>query len=650
MNQDRCRKRFVCTLLIVGCIAGLMSCSRTHAQDPTHRDIEYAKTGDRSLLLDLYLPSVQAEYPRPVVIWIHGGAWRSGSKSSVPVKHWIDRGMAIASVDYRLSGEAPFPAQIHDIKAAIRFLRSQAKRYDLDPRRFIVAGSSAGGHLAALVGVTNGVRELEGNVGDRLTFSSDVCAAISFFGASNLQTILSQSTDHGLSVRVPALQLLLGGQPPEKRELARLASPVAHVDASDPPLWLIHGDADPQMPMEQSVELANAYQTHSLRVQFDVIKGGKHGGKEFYTDARLDDLADQVFKTLELQSEPPGTKLRVYHIGNSLTRNVPLERLAILFDSIGGRYDYGTQLGGGLRLSQHLVKRGHSGPPDSGKFNVIKQYGQYDQALKEFDFDALILQPYMEKLDQPFKTLSRWPFFEAGSLQAAGAFMDFAMGRTSPSGDRWDQQHANTDHVSTRRFYVYATWPRAEAILEQEGEKTYANYWEAEYTDDVHPSRDYFDRLVAGLNQRYPELPVPVRVIPAGEVLCRLDRKIREGNLPGIAGFFRRVQPYYVKARGEKAPFNPATFQPEQGVLNLYADGVHMNDQPHNGRDSGTIGSYVAALTIYATLTGRNPVGLTAEPYEMFDTKQDAELIKALQQTVWDVVSTHPQTGIRNRR
>ncbi len=349
---------------------------------------------------------------------------------------------------------------------------------------------------------------------------------------------------------------------------------------------------------------------------------------------------------LDVSAEVPGKKLRVYHIGNSLTRNVPLERLQDLFESRGGSYDYGIQLGGGLRLSQHLVKRGHPGPPGSGKFNVVRPYGEYDHALKNFEFDALILQPYLEKLDQEFKTHTNWPYFEAGSLQAAAALMDYAMGKTRSGGNRWDQQHANTDHVATRCFYVYATWPRAEAILEQEGEKTYANYWDVRYEGDVHPCRDYFDQLVTALNERYPELPEPVRMIPAGEVLCELDRKIRAGNLPGIEAFYQRVQPYYIKARGAKSPFTPKSFDREFGVLNLYADGVHMNDQPHNGKDSGTIGSYVAALTIYATLTGESPVGLTVEPYEMFDGEQDSELITALQSTVWDVVSRHPHSGL----
>lgn len=257
------------------------------------KDIEYASVEGHSLRLDFY-QTQKEELNSPLVVWIHGGAWRSGSKASVPVKHWLDHGFKIASVDYRLSGQARFPAQVHDIKAAIRFLRRHADSFQFDPARIIVAGASAGGHLAALVGVSNGLDELEGRVGKDLQQSSSVCAAVSFYGASNLNSILGQSTAHGLSVRVPALQLLLGGQPDQVPEASRLASPITHVDEMDPPLWLIHGDADPQMPIEQSTELEKMYRKNKLIVRYDIIVGAVHGGPEFYTDQRLADLAAEI--------------------------------------------------------------------------------------------------------------------------------------------------------------------------------------------------------------------------------------------------------------------------------------------------------------------------------------------------------------------
>lgn len=248
----------------------------------TQTDIEYARIEGLPLLLDLHRPS-GVKRP-PLIVYVHGGAWRAGSKSDVPIAGLLEHGFAIASVDYRLSTQARFPAQIHDIKAAIRFLRGKASLFDLNTERIAIIGSSAGGHLAVLTGVTNGHQTLEGRVGGHLHESSHVDAIVSFYGASNLQSILGQSTEFGLTVRVPALKLLLGDLPETLPDLAALASPVAHLDPADPPLLLIHGDADPQMPAAQSIELAKAYQA---RVKLLSLPGARHGGPEFYDQVRL---------------------------------------------------------------------------------------------------------------------------------------------------------------------------------------------------------------------------------------------------------------------------------------------------------------------------------------------------------------------------
>lgn len=275
------------------------------AAEPTRVDIEYAKLGDRSLKLDLYLPKRDTTSSRsPLVVWVHGGAWRSGSKDNVPLLRWLDHGFAIASVEYRLSPEAKFPAQVHDIKTAIRFLRARSDELGLDLERFVIAGGSAGGHLAALVGVSSGIAPLEGTTGNHVDMKSDVRAIVSFYGASDLQTILQQSTEYGLSVRVPALQLFLGGQPTELPEVAKLASPVTHVDPTDPPLWLIHGDADPQMPIEQSRQLADLYRQTGLPVDFEVIPGGRHGGEAFFAAERLDRIAKGLLEAIAKPQTP----------------------------------------------------------------------------------------------------------------------------------------------------------------------------------------------------------------------------------------------------------------------------------------------------------------------------------------------------------
>lgn len=261
--------------------------SSLHAE--TIPGIEFAKVDGLSLKLDLHRPD--AEKP-PLVVYVHGGAWRAGSRDDVPVLGLLEHGFAIASVDYRLSTQARFPAQIHDIKAAIRFLRARAGELKIDTTRIAIIGSSAGGHLAALTGVTNGHAELEGRAGDHLDQSSRIDAIVSFYGASNLQSILVQSTEFGLGVRVPALKLLLGDIPDKQPILAKLASPVAHLDAEDPPLLLIHGDADPQMPPAQSEEFREACEKAGVPVELVILPGAKHGGAEFYDEARLQAVAD----------------------------------------------------------------------------------------------------------------------------------------------------------------------------------------------------------------------------------------------------------------------------------------------------------------------------------------------------------------------
>lgn len=267
------------------------------ADEPSQRDVVYGVIDEHSLKLDFYEPT-QLRPERPLMIWIHGGAWRSGSKAGVPVLELRKLGFAIASVDYRLSPVARFPAQIHDIKSAIRYIRRNAERLGVDANRFVLAGASAGGHLAVLAAVTNGVKELNGTLNEPDEVSANVQAIVSYYGASNLQTILSQSTPFGINMRVPALELLLGGVPDQQPTLAKLASPVEHIDLSDPPLWLVHGDQDRQMPINQSHELVGAYQRAGLPVQFEVMHGSGHGGDEFFANDKLLRLGEELLNTL----------------------------------------------------------------------------------------------------------------------------------------------------------------------------------------------------------------------------------------------------------------------------------------------------------------------------------------------------------------
>jgi acetyl esterase/lipase len=283
-------------LLYYPLITGLLFSIQLHAQIDTTKNIVYAEVGNKKLLLDLYMPSGKKE--PYLIVWVHGGAWRSGSKESPP-PGLLPYGYALASINYRLSEEAIFPAPVHDIKASVRFLRANAKKYGYRSDKIIIWGSSAGGHLAALTGTTNNDKELEGNIGANLTESSSIQVILDFYGPSNFMTILNQSTPHGLSVRVPALKLLLGKPVEEVPELAKKASPVYQVDPSDPPMLIVHGDQDIQVPINQSLELMAAYKKNNLVVQFESISGAGHGGAAYDSKEMMETLKkflDEILK------------------------------------------------------------------------------------------------------------------------------------------------------------------------------------------------------------------------------------------------------------------------------------------------------------------------------------------------------------------
>ncbi len=268
------------TSLVLSVLFPQLFVASVEGQAPrVHRDLIYAVADGKELVLDLYLPDRAGQ---PLLVWVHGGAWRGGTKATVP-PIFAEHGFATASLDFRQSTEARFPAQAHDIKAAIRFLRAKASEFGYDASRVAIGGNSSGGHLAALVGVTNGHAGLEGSLGEHDEQSSDVQAILVYYGASNLTTILSQSTAFGVGVREPALKLLLGGLPTEVPELAELASPVEHVTPDDPPLLILHGDQDPQMPINQAHELEGAYEHLGLDAELYVVHGAEHGGDVFYT-------------------------------------------------------------------------------------------------------------------------------------------------------------------------------------------------------------------------------------------------------------------------------------------------------------------------------------------------------------------------------
>jgi acetyl esterase/lipase len=242
------------------------------------RDLEYAKVGSKSLLLDLYVPE-KADAPLPLIVWVHGGAWRAGDKANCPAKGQLKRGYAVASINYRLSQEAIFPAQIHDCKAAIRWLRAHAKENNLDPKRIGVWGSSAGGHLVALMGTSGDVKELEGDEGN-LDQSSRVQAVCDWFGPTDfLQMAAHMLPDAKMphdTADSPESKLV-GGPIQENKEKVAKANPITYVSKDDPPFLIMHGDKDPLVPHHQSEILTEALKKAGVEVTFKTVEGAGHG-------------------------------------------------------------------------------------------------------------------------------------------------------------------------------------------------------------------------------------------------------------------------------------------------------------------------------------------------------------------------------------
>lgn len=270
-----------------------------------------------------------AEPSLPVVIWIHGGGWESGTKDASPAARLVPFGYAAVSISYRFSQVAPYPAQIYDCKAAVRWVRAHAKEYNFDPDHIGVWGASAGGHLVALLGTSGGEKELEGDVGDNLDQSSAVQAVCDWFGPTDFIKLCrmaagenaeeaalprsdlivpqrkaiekADATSHALppadagdakpatrnrpKIMTPGvIRKLFGGAIQNKLELAVLANPITFIDKSDAPVLIMHGDIDSLVPLDQSTLFKIALEAAGVKVKLHVVKGGGHG---FWNDELL---------------------------------------------------------------------------------------------------------------------------------------------------------------------------------------------------------------------------------------------------------------------------------------------------------------------------------------------------------------------------
>jgi acetyl esterase/lipase len=274
------------------------------AAEPDHPNLTYAVVGGRALQLDLYLPAGPG--PHPVLVWIHGGGWSGGARYPAPafVTDMREQGFAVAAVTYRLTSQAAlfggapitFPAQIHDVKGAVRWLRANAAAYGLDPARFACWGTSAGGHLSALLATSGGEAAIEGTVGGNTTQSSAVQAFVDYFGPIDLLWMNEDVTnppgstiDHD-APNSPESRLMgwalddvkahLGDTTapyPSRFHALDLASPAWHVDPADPPGFVAHGTLDTTVPHAQSLRLVNALTADGVAVEWRSVEGAGHG-------------------------------------------------------------------------------------------------------------------------------------------------------------------------------------------------------------------------------------------------------------------------------------------------------------------------------------------------------------------------------------
>ena len=233
------------------------------------RDLAYVEGGHERNRLDLYLPEGSAR-PLPVIVWVHGGGWIGGSKAGCPAIPFVTNGYAVVSINYRLSHHAIFPAQIHDCKAAIRWLRAHAGKYGLDPDHIGVWGGSEGGQLVMLLGTTAGVKELEGQ-GGNAGQSSRVQAVVDWFGPSDFLTLGPKDTR----------TKLLGGDALQNKPMAIKASPMTYVSKDAAPFLIMHGDADKTVALSQSELFAQALKKEGVEVTLVILRGAGHSGPQF---------------------------------------------------------------------------------------------------------------------------------------------------------------------------------------------------------------------------------------------------------------------------------------------------------------------------------------------------------------------------------
>jgi len=282
--------------LILSVFALAATASGADVKVSTKNDVEYAKPGGTPLKLDLAWPA-EGEGPFPAVLVIHGGGWRAGNKADVrpALQEFARRGYVAVSPQYRFCPKDTFPAQVYDVKAAVRWVKAHAKDYKVDPDHVGAVGFSAGGHLSLMLGLTGPADGLEGEAADGAP-DSKIQAVVNYFGPTDL------AADDVPDVTRPLLADFLGGSPKDKPKEAAKASPLTFVSKGDAPVLTFQGTKDPLVPHSQALKLADAMTTAGVPGRVEILVGAGHG----WGGDVLEHTKDETMKFFDKYLKPTG--------------------------------------------------------------------------------------------------------------------------------------------------------------------------------------------------------------------------------------------------------------------------------------------------------------------------------------------------------
>lgn len=261
-------------------------------------DLTYAKVGDTELKLDFYPGSGQKA--APLIVWIHGGGWSGGSrKQAVPARRFqsLYPEYAVASIGYRLTREAIFPAQIEDCRKAVAWLRQNSEKLAVDPKRFAVWGSSAGGHLASMVGTINDWPSDQASIKGQCR----VQAVVDYYGPTDLTALAKEKGFERHAQAGSAESRLLGGPVLELPAEAGRANPITYISPDDPPFFIVHGASDPVVAPSQSQLLHNALKAKGVQSELTLIPGAGHGGPQFIESRLMDQVHQFLARALSIK-------------------------------------------------------------------------------------------------------------------------------------------------------------------------------------------------------------------------------------------------------------------------------------------------------------------------------------------------------------